>query len=441
MKITPLHDWIGSRINHPGETFSRASLEAWQLQRLQSVLGYAREHARFYRDLFASAPQTIHSFNDLAVFPFTTADDLRADPLRFVCLPQDEISRIVTLPTSGTSGPSKRVFFSESDQELTVDFFKVGMSTLARAGDRVLILLPGVRPGSVGDLLRIGLERLGCQPVVYGPVDEEEKVLKVILEQNCNVLVGAPVHLHRLARWDEFHHILPAGQIRALLSSTDVLADTIRGNLQTLWGCEVFDHWGMTETGLGGGVECEAHHGVHLREADLYVEIIDPISGRVLPDGEMGEVVFTTLTRTAMPLIRYRTGDLSRLIPGLCPCGSFIKRLERIRQRVNSGVPLHASLLTLNDLDEALFQIKEILDFSALFRANSGKTELTLYLRLMDGQKFSQIKKEVKRKVIEINPLEDWIENGQFNLKLLTLPDPMQTSSGFMQKRVIQTNN
>lgn len=441
MSITPLHDWISGRINRAGEAFSRASLEAWQLQRLQSAVCYVRERSRFYRDLFASAPQTIDSFDDLAVFPFTSAEDLRADPLRFVCVPQDEVSRIVTLPTSGTSGPSKRVFFSESDQELTVDFFKVGMSTLARSGDRVLILLPGLRPGSVGDLLRIGLERLGCLPVLYGPVDDEEKVFKIIKEHNCNVLVGAPVHLHRLARWDEYHRILPAGQIRALLSSTDVLANTIQGNLQSIWRCEVFDHWGMTETGLGGGVECEAHQGVHLREADLYVEVIDPVSGRVLPEGEMGEVVFTTLTRTAMPLIRYRTGDLSRLIAGECECGSFIKRMERITRRLKSGGILDSSLVTHSDLDEALFQIKEILDFSAMQSNNSGKIELTLYIHSMEGQKYSKIKKEVIKKVMSIKSMEKCIEDDQFVVRLIPHPNPARTPSAYMQKRVIQPKN
>jgi len=441
MNITPLHDWIGRRVNREGEALSRTSLETWQLQRLQSAVCYVRERSRFYRDLFASAPQTIDSFDDLAAFPFTSAEGLRADPLRFVCVPQDEVSRIVTLPTSGTSGPSKRVFFSESDQELTMDFFKVGMSTLARPGDRVLILLPGLRPGSVGDLLRIGLERLGCLPILYGPVDDEAKVLKIIKEQNCNVLVGAPVHLHRLARWDEYHRILPAGQIRALLSSTDVLADTIRENLQTIWGCEVFDHWGMTETGLGGGVECETHQGIHLREADLYVEIIDPVSGEVLPEGEMGEVVFTTLTRTTMPLVRYRTGDLSRLIPGPCPCGSFIKRMARITRRLNCGIDLPASLFTQNDLDEALFQIKEILDFSAILNNNSGEIELTLNLHLMEGQKYSTIKKEVLRKVLSIKSLEDCIEKGQFVVNLIPHPGPARTTSGYMQKRIIQPKN
>jgi phenylacetate-coenzyme A ligase PaaK-like adenylate-forming protein len=103
--------------------------------------------------------------------------------------------------------------------------------------------------------------------------------------------------------------------------------------IERAWGCEVFEHYGMTEMGLGGAMACEAHDGYHPREADLLFEIVDPRTGAPLPDGEYGEIVFTTLTRTAMPLVRYRTGDMSRFIPGPCPCGSVLKRLARVADR------------------------------------------------------------------------------------------------------------
>ena len=101
-----------------------------------------------------------------------------------------------------------------------------------------------------------------------------------------------------------------------MLLSTDQAPAPLVAAIEQAWGCRVFDHYGTTETGLGGGVECEAHDGLHLREADLLFEVVEPATGRSLPDGEEGEIVFTTLTREAMPLIRYRTGDLGRLLPG-----------------------------------------------------------------------------------------------------------------------------
>ncbi len=431
MKITPLHEWIAQCIGCPAVDFNRTTLERHQLERLNWVIHYTYEHSRFYRERLANTSKTITSFNDFSAFPFTTADDLRADPNRFVCVSQDDVQRIVTLPTSGTTGESKRVFFSAADQELTVDFFKVGMSTLAGPGDRVLILLPGLRPGTVGDLLKIGLERLGCTATIYGPVDDEEKVLRLIRELDANLLVGAPVHLHRLARWDEAFQILPKKQIRSVLTSTDVLANTIRANLQSIWGCEVFDHWGMTETGLGGGVECEAHQGFHLRAADLYVEIIDPVTGQVLPEGEHGEVVITTLTRSAMPLIRYRTGDLSRLITGACACGSFIPRLERITHRVGAGIHLGSGLLIQSMLDEALFQIREVLDFSASYQ----KSTLSLAVRIF-GDEFESVEKAIQNSLRQFSIIQ-----SEMKIKISLAENPVQGNPVILHKRAISINH
>ena len=118
-----------------------------------------------------------------------------------------------------------------------------------------------------------------------------------------------------------------------MLLSADYVSPACRELLKESWGCAVFEHYGMTETGLGGAVSCEAHYGYHPREADLLFEIVDPATGRPLPPGERGELVFTTLTRRAMPLIRYRTGDFSRFFPEPCPCGTGLLTLDWVGDR------------------------------------------------------------------------------------------------------------
>lgn len=362
--------------------FERSAIERYQLERIRQVILYVSEHSPYYKKRFAGTPLPL-SLQDFAAFPFTSAEDLRADPVRFVCVSQEGIQRIVTLPTSGTTGLAKRIYFTPTDQELTIDFFRAGMSSLAIPGDHVLILLPAQREGSVGDLLRIGLLRLGCTPFAHGPFEYEGEVLRLIRDNDINILVGSPVQLHRLLRWDQAFSILKLGQIQKVLASTDILPETIRRNLQGLWGCKVFDHYGMTETGLGGGVECDAHMGYHLREADLYYEIIDPHTGQNLPMGQPGEVVVTTLTRTGMPLVRYRTGDISRLIPGVCACGSFIQRLEKIHRRILSGVVLKTGELYPSELDEVLFKIESLLDFSAVLDHGVSSDTLRLDVQMV----------------------------------------------------------
>jgi phenylacetate-coenzyme A ligase PaaK-like adenylate-forming protein len=147
--------------------------------------------------------------------------------------------------------------------------------------------------------------------------------------------------------------------------STDHLPDAIVGTVESAWGCTVYDHYGMTEMGLGGGVECAVRDGYHLREADMLYEVIDPHSGQPVPEGEAGEVVFTTLTRVGMPFVRYRTGDISRFLPGRCGCGSEVRRLERVRARRDGRIHLSGGRVTMAMLDEALFALHWVLDFAA----------------------------------------------------------------------------
>lgn len=386
MQCTPLDAWICRKTGSSSPAVSRQELEAYQLERLRQTVSRARESSPFYRRHLAGVSDLPTSLADLQNLPLTRAEDLRAHGLQFVCVSQSEIARVVTLDTSGTTGTPKRLYFTRSDQELTIDFFQHGMATFTQPGERVMICLPYERPGSVGDLLAQGLRRLGAIPLPYGPVRDFEHALHSLYNARADGLVGAPTHILGMARWQPqiWNERLCSHPLNILLS-TDHVPDCIVSALQTAWNSRVFNHYGMTEMGLGGGVECQARRGYHLREADLYFEIIDPTTGHPLPEGQTGEVVFTTLTRSGMPLIRYRTGDLSRFLPGACPCGTHLKSLQRIQYRLEHRLCLPGEArseqagplyLAMADLDEALFSIPHLLNFSAaLYRQAGQRTE------------------------------------------------------------------
>lgn len=354
-------------------------METWQLQKLNETLALARGKSSFYRKHYRGLPESVSSLDELRQFPFTTPEDVRANPLRFVCVSQDEIQRVVTLQSSGTTGEPKRIYFTAEDQELTIDFFGTGMSTFTEPGDKVLILLPGETPGSVGDLLRLGLGRLGREPMPYGPVRDPLQALGMLNDKKADCLVGSPTQVLGLARhWQPGMH-----KPCSVLLSTDYLPVAIVTVLEQTWGCEVYNHYGATEMGLGGGVECEAHRGYHLREADLYFEVVNPVTGEPVPDGEHGEVVFTTLTRCGMPLIRYRMGDRSRFIPGDCPCGTTLKTLESVRGRFAGFVPVGKDILRLPDFDEALFLIPDLLNFGVTLTGTPGNETVTIDAQML----------------------------------------------------------
>ncbi len=181
---------------------------------------------------------------------------------------------MVTLDTSGTDGRPKRLYFTADEQETTVDFFAVGMSTLVGQGDRVLILLPGERPGSVVELLERALKKLGAVPIPHGPVQNLAKTLELLQVKAVDTLVGIPTQVLALARYS----LMRAEPVRlkSVLLSTDHAAKTLVQAIEKSWQCQVFDHYGMTEMGLGGGVDCEAHAGYHLRTRTCILKWLIP---------------------------------------------------------------------------------------------------------------------------------------------------------------------
>jgi phenylacetate-coenzyme A ligase PaaK-like adenylate-forming protein len=150
--------------------------------------------------------------------------------------------------------------------------------------------------------------------------------------------------------------------------------------------------------GLGGGVECAARRGYHLREADLYFEVIDPLTGAAVPDGhaQRGEVVFSTLTRCGMPLIRYRTGDRSRFIPGHCPCGTQLKTLEKVSGRFSGTISVGDEVLSLPDFDEALFPIPGLLNFSVTVTGETGQECLLIETQMLNTTDPDSVKKALE---------------------------------------------
>lgn len=327
---SPLDRWLAARMGLP--RLSQDAVAAWQMAELRRTLAWARRASQFHAQRLADIDlETLQTAADLARLPHMAAADLGAPGL--LAISQDEVARVVSLNTSGSSGPAKRLHFSEADLARTSEFFAVGMSTLAGPGDAVLVLLPGRRDWGVADLLARALPGIGARAVLPPEGWTATELPGVIAGSAVTCLIAAPTQLRALlgARREAFL------ALRAVLSSGEPLPSSLRRDVEQAWSCEVFDHWGMTETGYGGGVECAAHCGYHLREADLLVEIADPATGAPIATngvGGQGEILVTTLGARALPLVRYKTGDAARWLPGPCSCGSPLRRLGRVPGRL-----------------------------------------------------------------------------------------------------------
>lgn len=381
--------WLAASMKIPIAGLSRKAIEQWQLQHLNHLLPWARQHSSYYQYL----PERLECLADIARLPLMDTGQLSEHGQQMLCVSQSEISRVVTAQTSGTMGDAKRLFFTPEDHQSTVRFFACGISELVQPGDRMLILMPSSREGSIGTLIEQALTALDAVAVPCGPQETFAVMAKKIVQHQVNTIVGSPVQLLSLARYMQQENI--DCQIKAVLVSSDYLPEMVRTQLEQELQCTVFDHYGITESGYAFSIECSVHQGLHIRENDLLVEIIEPQTGLTVPDGQWGELVFTTLTRTAMPLIRYRTGDRARLLAEPCPCGSIVKRMDKIRGRIEQLEQPYPITL----LDEQLFAIKPLVDYRAVYLAEKKILQVTLRLR-PDSEQLGKIQVEQQLKAL-----------------------------------------
>ena len=342
MKRTNLDGWI--RRQEGAQSLGREQIEEIQLRKLNILLKREKERGGFY----GSLPDRLDTLEDLRRLPFTTEKDLIREGHRMVLTSQSGIERVRSQETSGTAGKAKRVYYSAKDNERTVSFFAAGLSELVFPGEKVMVCMPFSGNRGLGELIAEAVGRLKGIPLAAGTGRSYGELLDMLDFERPRVFVGMPVPLLSLLR------LRPDNSLERALVSADICPDTVKKEIEARLGTRLYPHYGSREIGLGGAVTCPAFEGMHLRENDLIAEIVDE-EGRVLPRGEWGELVLTSIEADAMPLIRYRTGDITRILPEPCPCGSAVIRLDRVRRR--SRCP------AMEKLDDRMFQYEEVVDY------------------------------------------------------------------------------
>jgi len=394
----------------------RHRLEASQLHLLQRTIAKVKENSPFYRShLQHILPHEILRLDDLSRLPFLSPTQLVSAGDRLLSVSQTEIKRVVSLPTSGSTGQPKQIHYTETDLEATRQFFYYGMQSLINDSDKVLVLLPYVQENSVGCLLQDALSRASIDCAGFWPVQAAEAAVYAA-EHSITCLVGLPQHLLEVA-----HYLATAGKntVRTMLLCSDYVPSPLRKRIETLCRAETFLHWGATETGLGGAVECCLHDGCHVRESQLLLEIIDPETGWPRPEGELGEIVVTTIARQGTVLLRYRTGDFGTLSTSLCQCGGTTARLtmilgKNVRHTIGKGT------ISSQELDEALFTVHNILDFRAELSDFAGYSSGQLKLYYRTAPHFFVEEEEIILRLRNVDAIKKAEKDHE--LKLVTLP-------------------
>ncbi len=345
----------------PIETASTDEIAALQLARMGQTLRHAYANVPHYREAFDAAgvhPDDLHRLEDLARFPFTTKADLRAQyPFGLFAVPREQVRRLHA--SSGTTGKPTVVGYTQGDLDMWAEVMARSIrASGGRAGMRVHVAYGyGLFTGGLG--AHYGAERLGCTviPVSGG---QTERQVQLIQDFEPDIIMVTPSYM--LAILDGFR--AAGADPRATTLKTGIFGaepwtNAMRDEMETAFDMHAVDIYGLSEV-IGPGVACEcveSKDGLHVWEDHFYPEVIDPVSGAVLPAGSPGELVFTSLTKQAMPVIRYRTRDLTRLLPGTA---RSMRRIEKITGRSDDMLIVRGVNLFPTQVEELVLAIPDL---------------------------------------------------------------------------------
>ena len=393
---------------HPElETLSRSRLEKLQMERLQQTLARCMR-IPFYKQRFAACglrPEDIRTLDDVRKLPFTTKQDLRDNyPFGLSAVPLEEVVRLHS--SSGTTGTPTVILHTQHD-----------LDEWANAVARCLYMV-GLRKGDIfqnssgygmftGGLgFQYGAERLGML-TVPAAAGNTKRQIKFITDFGTTALHAIPSYAGRLYEVMEEMGIDPRRdtRLRTLIIGAEPHSDEQRRRIEDMLGVKAYNSFGMSEMcGPGVAFECPEQNGLHIWEDYYIVEIVDPQTLEPVPDGEVGELVLTTINREAMPLLRYRTRDLTRILPGECPCGRHHKRLDRMKGRSDDMMILKGVNIFPIQIENILMQFRELgTDYLITLTNLEANDEMTVEVELnefTDDYGFLQrLTKEITRQL------------------------------------------
>lgn len=344
------------------ETLPRQELEKLQLERIKSTLTVA-SNAPYYKDQFQKhniSPDAIRCLDDFRKLPFTTKADMRANyPFGLLAGNLEDAVRIHS--SSGTTGNPTVIIHSQHDLDSWANLVARCLYMVGLRKKDVFQNSSGYGMFTGGLGFQYGAERLGAL-TVPAAAGNSKRQIKFITDFKTTALHAIPSYAIRLAEVFQEEEINPTeSSLKTLIIGAEPHTDEQRRKIERMLGVKAYNCFGMTEmNGPGVAFECLEQNGMHIWEDCYLVEIIDPETLQPLPDGEIGELVLTTLDRNMMPLIRYRTRDLTRIIPGECPCGRTHRRIDRIKGRSDDMFIIKGVNIFPMQIEKILVQFPEL---------------------------------------------------------------------------------
>ena len=401
--------------NERAETMSRDELSAVQLKGLQWTVKHVWANNEFYRRKLTEVgvePGDIRSLGDITELPFLTKDDFRDQyPLNMLCMPRASIREMHM--SSGSTGTPVVMAYTEADLAQWAECMaRCQVMAGLQPGDAIQIMPTfGLFNGGFG--FYHGARRAGlfALPASSGNTARQIMLMRDFKVKGMGAVVSYAARIIELL--DEKGLTLP--DLKVGIFGAESFSDEMRNRVESRLGIRAFDIYGMTETGGVGttGMDCEARCGIHVWEDQYLTEIVDPETGAALPDGAIGEVIFTSLTRESIPVIRYRTRDLSRIVSReRCACGRTSLRIDRIMGRCDDMLIVKGVNFFPKQVEQALMEIPGVLpEYQIILENDHGVTDVRINVEAQDGVTGYMVEKHLKE-VLGFSPKGDIFKPG-----------------------------
>lgn len=411
--------------NEEIETMKRPDLEKLQVERLRKTVEIAM-NSPYYNQVFKEnniTPESIKSLEDLQRFPFTTKDDLRGHyPFGLVSVPMEKVVRVHS--SSGTTGNPTVVAHSQKDLDQWAEQVARCMYMVGCRNTDVFQNTSGYGMFTGGLGYQYGAERLGAV-TVPAAAGNSKRQIKFIMDFGTTIIHAIPSYATRLAEVFYEMGIDPKKdtKLRIFCLGAEPHSEEQRQRIEQLFGIKAYNCFGMSEmNGPGVAFECKEQNGLHVWEDYVIPEILDPVTLQPVPEGEVGELVLTTINREAMPLFRYRTRDLTRFIPGECPCGRTHRRLARFQGRSDDMIIVKGVNIFPIQIERILMGFKELgmnylitIDTVANNDEMQVEVEIGDNIRIDDYATLQNLTKEITRQLkdeILLTPRVKLVEKG-----------------------------
>lgn len=358
---------------------------------------------------------SVKSQEDFEKLPFSEKKDLRdAYPLGLMTAPEEDIVRIHS--SSGTTGLPVIIPYTAKDVDDWAIMFKRCYETAGITNMDRIHITPGYGLWTAGIGFQNGAEKLGAMVIPMGP-GNTDKQLQMMMDMKSTVLCSTSSYALLLAEEIEKRGIKDKIHLKKGVIGSERWGDKMRQRISEELGIELYDIYGLTEIyGPGIGISCKYDSGMHYWDDYIYIEIIDPVTLKPVPDGEMGEIVITTLVKEGAPLIRYRTHDLSRIVPGDCPCGCKHPRIGTIMGRTDDMMKIKGVNVFPSQIEEVLHEFPELSsEYQIRISHLDGKDTMRIYVETNGSVDFVHMAQQVAERVksrIGFTPLVKVVEVG-----------------------------